>query len=95
MSYRDDLHNEMNPDMRSFGSKGTSSINPHDEADKEEAEEKAEADENADEPEMEDIEETEAGAHGYDREVEFDCDETEDEEDDDSSGDETEHYKGY
>ena len=75
MSYRDDLHNEMNPDMRSFGPKGVSSINPHDEADKQRAQEKADARDNADEPEMEDIEETEAGAHGYDREVEFDCDE--------------------
>lgn len=46
-------HNEMNPDMRSFGPNGTSSIDPKDEADKEEAEEKTEARENADEDENE------------------------------------------
>lgn len=51
MSYRDDLHNEMNPDMRSFGSKGVSSINPHDEADKKKAEEEADARDSVDEGE--------------------------------------------
>ena len=71
MSFRDDLHNELNPDMRSFGSKGVSSINPHDEADKQKAEEEADARDSVDE-------ETEASAHGYDREAEFDCDEEED-----------------
>ena len=79
MSFRDDLHNELNPDMRSFGSKGTSSfgskgtssINPHDEAEMQRAEEEADARDSVDE-------ETEASAHGYDREAEFDCDEEED-----------------
>ena len=85
MSYRDDLHNEMNPDMRTFGSKGTKSINPHDEAERQKAQEQADARDNAEE----DIEETEAGANGFDREVEFDCDES----DDDNGGSETEHYR--
>ena len=71
MSFRDDLHNELNPDMRSFGPKGTSSINPHDEAEMQRAEEEADARNSVDE-------ETEASAHGYDREAEFDCDEEED-----------------
>ncbi len=47
MSWRDDLHNEMNPDMRSFGSKGTSSVNPHDEAELKGREEADEARSNA------------------------------------------------
>ena len=85
MSYRDDLHNEMNPDMRSFGSKGTSSINPHDEADKQKAEEQAEARENADQDETDLI--------NYDQDDAL-LDE-EEEEGNDSSGNETEHYEGY
>lgn len=47
---RSDRHNEMNPDMRSFGSKGTTSINPHDEADRKYQEEQDEIRSNADEP---------------------------------------------
>ena len=47
---RTDRHNEMNPDMRSFGSKGTSSINPHDEADRKYQDEQDEIRSNADEP---------------------------------------------
>lgn len=57
MSYRNDLHNEMNPDMRSFGPKGVSSINPHDEADKEKAEEEADARDSVDADEDEEEEE--------------------------------------
>ena len=47
---RSDRHNEMNPDMRSFGSKGTSSINPHDEAERKYQEEQDDIRSNADEP---------------------------------------------
>ena len=87
MSYRDDLHNEMNPDMRSFGSKGTSSINPHDEADKQKAEEQAEARENADDEDQDEID-----LINYDQ---TDALLEEEEEGNDSSGNETEHYEGY
>ena len=87
MSYRDDLHNEMNPDMRSFGSKGTSSINPHDEADKQKAEEQAEARENADDEDQDEID-----LINYDQ---TDALLEEEEEVNDSSGNETEHYEGY
>ena len=85
MSYRDDLHNEMNPDMRSFGSKGTSSINPHDEADKQKAEEQAEARENADDEDQDEID-----LINYDQ---TDALLEEEEEGNDSSGNETEHYR--
>ena len=47
---RSDRHNEMNPDMRSFGSRGTSSINPHDEAERKYQEEQDDIRSNADEP---------------------------------------------
>lgn len=47
---RIDRHNEMNPDMRSFGSKGTSSINPHDEAERKYQEEQDDIRSSADEP---------------------------------------------
>jgi hypothetical protein len=47
----------MNPDMRSFGPKGVSSINPHDEADKEKAEEEADARDSVDADEDEEEEE--------------------------------------
>tara|TARA_R110000751_G_scaffold96033_3_gene187536 strand:- start:216 stop:419 length:204 start_codon:yes stop_codon:yes gene_type:complete len=40
----------MNPDMRSFGSRGTSSINPHDEAERKYQEEQDDIRSNADEP---------------------------------------------
>ena len=85
MSYRDDLHNGMNPDMRSFGSKGTSSINPHDEADKQKAEEQAEARENADDEDQDEID-----LINYDQ---TDALLEEEEEGNDSSGNETEHYR--
>ena len=85
MSYRDDLHNEMNPDMRSFGSKGTSSINPHDEADKQKAEEQAEAREYADDEDQDEID-----LINYDQ---TDALLEEEEEGNDSSGNETEHYR--
>ena len=87
MSYRDDLHNEMNPDMRSFGSKGVSSINPHNEADKQKAEEQAEARENADDEDQDEID-----LINYDQ---TDALLEEEEEGNDSSGNETEHYEGY
>ena len=57
MSWRDDLHNEMNPDMRSFGSKGTSSVNPHDEAERQKQEEADEAQSNADDETDDDMSE--------------------------------------
>tara|TARA_R110000824_G_scaffold7533_2_gene34205 strand:- start:5379 stop:5594 length:216 start_codon:yes stop_codon:yes gene_type:complete len=59
MSWRDDLHNEMNPDMRSFGSKGTSSVNPHDEAEREKSEKLDELRSNADIDDDDDDEMTE------------------------------------
>jgi len=50
---RIDRHNECNPDMRSFGSKGVSSVNPHDEADRKYQDEQDEIRSNADEPDVE------------------------------------------
>ena len=75
----------MNPDMRSFGSKGTSSINPHDEADKQKAEEQAEAREYADDEDQDEID-----LINYDQ---TDALLEEEEEGNDSSGNETEHYR--
>ena len=59
---RTDRHNEMNPDMRSFGSKGTSSINPHDEADRKYQDEQDEIRSNADEPDYDNDSEDEDDA---------------------------------
>ena len=59
MSNRSDWHNEMNPDMRSFGSKGTSSINPHDEAERKYQEEQDDIRSNADEPDCDNDDEEE------------------------------------
>tara|TARA_R110000765_G_scaffold158651_1_gene262243 strand:+ start:649 stop:879 length:231 start_codon:yes stop_codon:yes gene_type:complete len=47
---RSDRHNEMNPDMRSFGHKGTTSVNPHDEAERKYQDEQDDIRSNADEP---------------------------------------------
>tara|TARA_R110002110_G_C13254870_1_gene700293 strand:- start:655 stop:888 length:234 start_codon:yes stop_codon:yes gene_type:complete len=56
---RSDRHNEMNPDMRSFGHRGTTSVNPHDEADRKYQDEMDEVRSNADEPDCDNDDEEE------------------------------------